>query len=81
LAFKDILNSTGVRQHVSGPTHCHNNTLDLILSHVDAVKILQKSDDISDHYLISCIVNLANAAKPTLCFKGALECEIEFIVA
>ncbi len=32
-AFIDILNSIGVRQHVSGPTHCRNNTLDLILSH------------------------------------------------
>ena len=33
LAFKNILNSIGVRQHVSGPTHCRNPTLDLILSH------------------------------------------------
>ncbi len=32
-AFIDILNSIGVRQHVSGPTHCRNHTLDLILSH------------------------------------------------
>ncbi len=24
LAFIDIVNSTGVRQHVSGATHCHN---------------------------------------------------------
>ncbi len=27
-AFIDILNSIGVRQHVSGPTHCQNHTLD-----------------------------------------------------
>ncbi len=32
-AFIDILNSIGVKQHVSGPTHCQNHTLDLILSH------------------------------------------------
>ncbi len=31
-AFIDILNSIGVRQHVSGPTRCRNQTLDLILS-------------------------------------------------
>ncbi len=31
-AFIDILNSIGVRQHVSGPTYCLNHTLDLILS-------------------------------------------------
>ncbi len=30
-AFIDILNSIGVRQHVSGPTHSRNHTLDLIL--------------------------------------------------
>ncbi len=49
-AFIDILNSIGVRQHVSrGPTHCRNHTLDLIRSHgIDAngVEILQQSDDI-----------------------------------
>ncbi len=28
-AFLDILNSIWVRQHVSGPTHCRNHTLDL----------------------------------------------------
>ena len=33
LAFKDIVNSIGVRQHVSGPTHRRNHTLDLIISH------------------------------------------------
>ncbi len=50
-AFIDILNSLGVRQHVSGPTHSRNHTLDLILSHgidVNGVEILQQSDDISD---------------------------------
>ncbi len=55
--FIDILNSIGVRQHVSGPTHCRNHTLDLILSHgidVNGLEILQQSDDISDHYLVLC---------------------------
>ncbi len=45
-AFIDILNSIGVRQHVSGPTHCRNHTLDLILSHgidVNGVEVLQQS--------------------------------------
>ncbi len=54
-AFLDILNSIRVRQHVSGPTHCWNHTLDLILSHgidVNGVDILQQNDDISDHYLV-----------------------------
>ncbi len=54
-AFIDILNSIGVRQHVSGPTHCRNHTLDFILSHgidVSGVEILQQSHDISD--LVFC---------------------------
>ncbi len=43
-AFIDILNSIGVRQHVSGPTHSRNHTLDLILSHdVNGVEVLQQS--------------------------------------
>jgi len=69
LAFTDILNSIGVRQHVSGPTHCRNHTLDLILSNgidIDAVEFLLQSDDISDHYLVSCILHLVkekNGAK------------------
>ncbi len=48
-ALIDILNSIGSRQHVSGPTYCRNDTLDLILSHgidVNGVDILQQSDDI-----------------------------------
>ncbi len=34
-AFLDILKSIdiGVRQHMSGPTHCRYHSLDLILSH------------------------------------------------
>jgi len=35
----DILNSIGVRQHVSGPTHYRNHTLDLILSHLVLCKL------------------------------------------
>jgi len=68
------MNSIGVRQHVSGPTPCRNHTLDPILSHginVDTVEIRQQSNDISDHYLVSCKLHLAKAVKPTLCSKYA----------
>ncbi len=54
---------------MSGPSHCRNHTLDLILSHgidVSDVDILQQSDDISDH-LVSCIFHIAKAVKPTPC--------------
>ena len=32
-AFGAIIDSVGFVQHVSGPTHCHSHTLDLVLSH------------------------------------------------
>ncbi len=53
----DEKDASRVRQHVSGPTHCQNHTLDLKLSYgidVNGVDILQQSDDISDHYLVLC---------------------------
>ncbi len=71
-AFIDILNSIGVRQHVSGPTHCRNHTLDLILSHgidVSGVEILQQSDDISDHYLVLCKLHIAKTVNSIPCYK------------
>ncbi len=71
-AFIDILNSIGVRQHVSGPTHCRNHTLDLILSHgidVNGIEILQQSDDISDHYLVLCKLHIAKTVNSTPCYK------------
>ncbi len=33
LAFTDLINSFGVKQNVTGPTHRFNHTLDLIISH------------------------------------------------
>ncbi len=57
---------------MSGPTHCRNHTLDLILSHgidVSGVEILQKSDDISDHYLVLCKLHLAKTVYSIPCYK------------
>ncbi len=71
-AFIDILNSIGVRQHVSGPTHCRNHTLDLILSHgidVNGVEVLQQSDDISALYLVLCKLHIAKAVNSTPSYK------------
>ncbi len=71
-AFLDILNYIGVRQHGSGPTHCRNHTLDVILSHeidVNGVEVLQQSDDISDHYLVLCKLYIAKAVNSTPSYK------------
>ncbi len=74
-AFIDILNSIGVRQHVSGPTHCRNHTLDLILSYeinINGVEILQQSDDISDHYLVVCKLHITKTINYTPCYKYSI---------
>ncbi len=71
-AFLDILNSIGVRKHVSGPTHCRNHTLDLILSHgidIIGVEVLEKGDDVSDHYLVLCKLHIAKAVNSTPSYK------------
>ncbi len=71
-AFLDILNSIGVRQHVSGPTHCRSFSLVLILSHeidVNGVEVLQQSNDISDHYLVLCKLHIAKAVNSTPYYK------------
>lgn len=71
-AFLDTLSSTGVRQHVSGPTHCQNHTLDIIPSHgvdVNCVEVLQQSDDISDHYLVLCKLQIAENVNSTPRYK------------
>ncbi len=71
-AFIDILNSIGVRQHVSGPTHSRKHTLDLILSHgidVNGVEILQQRDDISDHYLVLCKLHIVKVVNSTPSYK------------
>ncbi len=49
-----------------------NHTLDLILSHViyiSGVEILQQSDDISDHYLVLCKLQIAKTVNSTPCYK------------
>ncbi len=57
---------------MSGPTHCRNHTLDLILSHgidVNGVEVLQQSNDISDHYLVLCKLHIAKAVNSTPSYK------------
>ncbi len=43
----------------------------MLLHGIDAsgVEILQQGNDISDHYLVSCIFHIAKAVKPTPCYK------------
>ncbi len=57
---------------MSGPTHCRNHTLALILSHgidINRFEVQQQSNDISDHYLVLCKLHIAKAVNSTPSFK------------
>ncbi len=63
LAFTDLINSFGVKQNVTGPTHHFNHTLDLIISHVidlTDIDIVPQIDDVTDHFLVSCMLRITN---------------------
>ncbi len=63
LAFTDLINSFGVKQNVTGPTHRFNHTLDLIISHgidLTDIDIVPQSDDVTDHFLVLCMLHITD---------------------
>ncbi len=63
LAFTDLINSFGVKQNVTRPTHHFNHTLDLIISHgidLTDIDIIHQSDDVTDHFLVSCMLHITD---------------------
>ncbi len=60
-AFTDLINSFGVKQNVTGPTHRFNHTLDLIISHgidLTDIDVVPQSDDVTDPFLVSCMLHI-----------------------
>ncbi len=63
LAFTDLINSFGVKQNVTGPTHHFNHTLDLIILYgidLTDIDIVPQSDDVTDHFLVSCMLRITD---------------------
>ncbi len=63
LVFTDLINSFGVKQNVTGPTHRFNHTLDLIISHgtdLTDIDIIPQSDDVTDHFLVLCMLRITD---------------------
>ncbi len=61
LAFTGLINSFGVKQNVTGPTHRFNHKLDLIISHgidVTDIDIVPQTDDVTDHFLVLCMLHI-----------------------
>ncbi len=72
LAFTDLINSFGVKQYVTGPTHSFNYTIDLIISHgidLPDIDIVPQSDDVTDHFLASCMLHITDINYMTLCYR------------
>ncbi len=72
LAFTDLINSFGVKQNVTGPTHRFNHTLDLIISHgihLTDIDIVPQSDDVTDHFLVSCMLHITDINYMALCYR------------
>ncbi len=63
LAFTDLINSFGVKLNVTWPTHRFNHTLTLIISHgsdLTDIDIVPQSDDVTDHFLVSCMLHITD---------------------
>ncbi len=71
LAFTDLINSFGVKQNVTGPTHRFNHTLDLIILHginLTDIDIIPQSDDVTDHFLVSYMLHITDINYMAPCY-------------
>ncbi len=70
LAFTDLINSFGVKQNVTGPTHRFIHTLDLIILHgigLTDIDIVPQSD-VTDHFLASCMLRITDINHMAPCY-------------
>jgi hypothetical protein len=66
-AFGTIIDPVGFVQHVSGPTHCHSHTLDLVLSrgiNIVDLNVFPHTPGLSDHYFIAFAIATNNLLRP-----------------
>uniref|UniRef100_A0A8C7JRN6 Reverse transcriptase domain-containing protein n=1 Tax=Oncorhynchus kisutch TaxID=8019 RepID=A0A8C7JRN6_ONCKI len=65
--LQKAFDSVGFVQHVSGPTHCHSHTLDLVLSHginVVDLNVFPHNPGLSDHHFITFSIATNNLLRP-----------------
>ena len=64
--FKSVIDSCCLSQHIDFPTHLHGHTLDLLMapSEFSAISDVKGSDFISDHKIISCVVDFPSLDAP-----------------
>ena len=64
--FKSVIDSCCLYQHIDFPTHLHGHTLDLLMapSEFSAISDVKGSGFISDHKIISCVVDFLSLDTP-----------------
>ena len=64
-AFGAIIDSVGLVQHVSSPTHGHSHTLALVLSRgINVVEVFLHNPGLSDHHFITFATATNNLLRP-----------------
>ena len=61
--FKSVIDSCCLSQYIDFPTHLHDHTLDLLMapSKFSAISDVKGSGFISDHKIISCVVDIPSS--------------------
>ena len=64
--FKSVMDSCCLSQYIDFPTHLHGHTLDLLMapSEFSAISDVKGSGFISDHKIISCVVDFPSSDTP-----------------
>ena len=64
--FKSVIDSCCLSQYIDFPTHLHGHTLDLLMapSEFSAISDVKGSGFISDHKIISCVVDFSSLDTP-----------------
>ena len=64
--FKSVIDSSCLSQYIDFPTHLHGHTLDLLMapSRFSAISDVKGSGFISDHKIISCVVDFPSLDTP-----------------
>ena len=64
--FKSVMDSSCLSQYIDFPTHLHGHTLDLLTapSEFSAISDVKGSGFISDHKIISCVVDFPSSDTP-----------------
>ena len=64
--FKSVIDSCCLSQYIDFPTHLHGHTLDLLMapSEFSEISDVKGSGFISDHKIISCVVDFPSLDTP-----------------